>query len=293
MTPFCQPLPRSVAEEMLQVVARAVCDRPADNPAQSESRTRQMVLATLGFDPRDGLEYMLATLAFGHYQVILDSMNDVFHGQTDLLKAKTKTTIVALDRAMLEMMKELRLVRLRPVALSAEDARREAAAAQAAPAPPEPVAPAGEKAAMVDAGLAAGTPDEDARTGMAGSGLARAGLARAGLAQAGLAQAGVAQPEPATGETGAITAEPVPAQETLPRTDDRGLEFWLQLAASADAAVREHTGGADNPPPAFEDDGGTVEEHIAAFQTALAAAQEARAEADAFHEAKARVASGD
>ena len=29
MTAFCQPLPRSVAEEMLQVVARALCDRHA------------------------------------------------------------------------------------------------------------------------------------------------------------------------------------------------------------------------------------------------------------------------
>jgi hypothetical protein len=146
MTTFCQPLPGSVAEEMLQVAARALCDRPGDSSAQRDSRTRQMVLSILGFEPRDGLEVMLATLAFGHFQLILDSMSDVFHGQADALKAKTKTAIVPLGRAMLEMIKELRLVRARPVAQSAEDVRREAAAATAPPVdvPVAPVAPVHE-----------------------------------------------------------------------------------------------------------------------------------------------------
>jgi hypothetical protein len=140
MTTHCQPLPRPLAEEMLQVVARAICDRPGDSSAQRDSRTRQMVHSTMGFEPRDGLEYMLSIMAFGHFQVILDSMRDVFQGQTDAMKVKTKTTIVALDRAMLEMIKELRVVRRRPMARSAEDARREetrpmpaAAAPMAAP----------------------------------------------------------------------------------------------------------------------------------------------------------------
>src|ERR1017187_4451036 len=140
MTPPCQPLPLPVAEEMLQVVTRAICDRPGDNSDQRESRPRQMVHSVLGFEPRDGLEYMLSTIAFGHFLLILDSMREVFQGQTDAMKAKTKTTIVALDRTMLEMIKELRVVRRRPMARSAEDARREetgpipaAAAPMAAP----------------------------------------------------------------------------------------------------------------------------------------------------------------
>ena len=127
MTASCQPLPRTVAEEMLQVVARALCDRAGDSPEQREGRTRQMVSSTLGMAPRDGLEFMLATLAFGHFQIILDSMSDVFRGQTDALKAKTKTTIVPLGRAMLEMIKELRVVQVRPVEQSEQDALREAA----------------------------------------------------------------------------------------------------------------------------------------------------------------------
>src|SRR6202795_5191149 len=115
MTTPCQPLPLPVAEEMLQVVTRAICDRPGDTSAQRDSRTRQMVHSVLGFEPRDGLEYMLSTVAFGHFLLILDSMRDVFQGQADAMKAKTKTTIVALDRTMLEMIKELRVVRGRPV----------------------------------------------------------------------------------------------------------------------------------------------------------------------------------
>jgi hypothetical protein len=123
MTASCHPLPRNVVEEMLQLVGRAICDRPGETAAQREGRTNQMVHSTLGFAPRDGLEFMLAGLAIGHFNLILDSMRDVFRGQlVDQLKAKTKTTIVALDRAMLEMIKELRVESLRPVAQSLGDA---------------------------------------------------------------------------------------------------------------------------------------------------------------------------
>jgi len=53
---------------MLQVVTRAICDRPGDSPAQRESRTRQMAHTALAFEPRDGLEYMLASLVFRAFQ---------------------------------------------------------------------------------------------------------------------------------------------------------------------------------------------------------------------------------
>jgi hypothetical protein len=140
MTTQCQPFPRSLAEELLQLVARGICDRPGENAAQRESRTHQMVQSTLGFEPRDGWEYMLATLAVGHFHLLLDSMHDVFHGQVDQLKAKTKTTIVALDRALLATVKELRLARRRPAARSAEDAQYEGAVAAPSPGP-MPAAP--------------------------------------------------------------------------------------------------------------------------------------------------------
>jgi hypothetical protein len=127
MAAYCQPVPRNVAEAMLQVVARALCDRADDSPELRAGRTRQLVTTTLGLAPRDGVELMLATLAFGHFQVILDSMSDVFRGQADALKAKTKTTIVPLGRAMLEMLRELRLMQARPMVQATEGVRVEAA----------------------------------------------------------------------------------------------------------------------------------------------------------------------
>jgi hypothetical protein len=150
----CQQLPNELASEMLQIAARAICDRPSDSPAQRESRTRQMVYSTVGMQPRDGLEYMLATLVFGHFNLILDSMREVFQGQMDSMKAKTKTTIVALDRSMLALVKELRTTRQRPVMLWAESAAQKAAeatigtpdvAVAAEPASVRPMEPASER----------------------------------------------------------------------------------------------------------------------------------------------------
>jgi hypothetical protein len=137
----CQPFPRAAAEEMLQIVARATCDRPGDSAAQRESRTNQMVHATLGMEPRDGLEFMVSSLLFGHFNLILDSMRDVFQGQTDSLKAKTKAGIVGLDRSMLALVKELRESKARPLAKWAEDAKRADVAASAAPPPAKATTP--------------------------------------------------------------------------------------------------------------------------------------------------------
>jgi len=123
MTAYCHPMPHQIAEEMLQVVARAICDRPGESPAQRESRTHQMVHSVTGLTPRDGLEYMLSSLVVGHFNLILDSLHEVFAGQADAMKARTKSTIVAFDRAFIGMIRELRLERARPMATWAAEAR--------------------------------------------------------------------------------------------------------------------------------------------------------------------------
>ena len=125
MTVPCHPLPASTIQILFQDMARALCDRPEETPAQREVRTTATVRLVLGFEPRDGVEFMFSTVAVGHFSLILDAMRDVFQGQTDSVKARTKSGIVALDRAMLTMVKEFRMARARPVA---EEARREAAA---------------------------------------------------------------------------------------------------------------------------------------------------------------------
>jgi len=116
MITVCHPMPHQVAEEMLQVVTRAICDRPGESPAQRDSRTRQLVHSVTGLTPRDGLEHMLSSLVVGHFNLILDSLHEVFAGQTESLKARTKTTIVALDRAFIGLIRELRTERKRPLA---------------------------------------------------------------------------------------------------------------------------------------------------------------------------------
>jgi hypothetical protein len=146
MTAACEPLPKSVAEEMLQVVAQSICDRPGESAAQRDSRTRQMVHSTMGMQPRDGLEYMLSTMLVGHFHLILHSMREVFRGQTDSQSARTKSTIVALDRAMIGMIKEFRVQRTRPLANWTAEVPVVASEETVAP----PLAPAACMAEMVE-----------------------------------------------------------------------------------------------------------------------------------------------
>ena len=131
MTAHCHPIPGDTAQALLAFATRAICDRRGETSEQGASRTRQLVHTALGFEPRDGLEYMLATLIHGHFSLILDSMRDVFQADPGPGTHRTKTGIVALDRAMLSMLRELRLARRRPaaqpVAVGTETAREPAA----------------------------------------------------------------------------------------------------------------------------------------------------------------------
>ncbi len=277
MTPPCQPLPLPVAEEMLQVVTRAICDRPGDNSDQRESRTRQMVHSVLGFEPRDGLEYMLSTIAFGHFLLILDSMRDVFQGQTDAMKAKTKTTIVALDRTMLEMIKELRVVRRRPVSRSAEDARRQEMrppAAAATASVPVDAMPVQNVAPDVTAASEAATPVPSQPSQSEFAAFAQAMLELTASAPAKTEQ---------THATPAISG----LGEVVP------LQAGIQVAATAE----DQSCAADInkliSPPSGDADEGTFEDHIAAFEAAFAATMETLAEARAFEVENAEAATGD
>ena len=115
MTVYCQPLPASIVQEILANVVRATCDLPGQTPARRETAARAVVHATLGFQPRDTIEVMLSSLAVVHFNLILDSAHDAVAGQIDLMKARTKSTIVALNRSLLGMLKELRLAQERDV----------------------------------------------------------------------------------------------------------------------------------------------------------------------------------
>ena len=277
MTTHCQPLPRTLVEEMLQLVARAICDRPGENAAQGESRTNQMVHSTLGFAPRDGLEFMLASLAIGHFNLILDSMRDVFQGQPDQLKAKTKTTIVALGRAMLEMIKELREARRRPAAQSADNAQYDAtvAAPSSPPMPdsaemPLPVRPMSEDPQLVVAPAssrpadttAAGSAPAASVTSETASGLAPTSVSGSAPLQPGDAVPDIATP--ANQHAVSVEGDPSPGVTPLP-----DLASWTD-----------------------EDEAGLVG-RIAANEALMAAMNESIAEAWRDHRAKQAAASGD
>jgi hypothetical protein len=257
MTASCHPLPRNVVEEMLQLVGRAICDRPGETAAQREGRTNQMVHSTLGFAPRDGLEFMLAGLAIGHFNLILDSMRDVFRGQlVDQLKAKTKTTIVALDRAMLEMIKELRVESLRPVAQSLGDV---VAAPLPMPEDPQLAAAAADSSRQADTAVANPEPVASAIREVASN-------------PAPTSTPGSLQP----GDTNANLATPA-TQRSLSGEGDPSSQV------TADPELPEWT----------DEDEAALRKLIAANDAALAAANESIAEAWGEHNVQAAAASAD
>jgi hypothetical protein len=235
MIAACEPLPRSVAEEMLQVVARAICDRPGESPEQRDSRTRQMVHSTMGMQPRDGLEYILSTMLVGHFHLILHSMHEVFQGQTDAMRARTRSTIVALDRAMIGMIKEFRVERTRPLA------RRTEVKAEAMPvaANEETASPPLDTAAFVaETALAPREASERAKS--------EPEAGDAGKAD-GLEQGAPVQTRHRIGDTGKLQIRPVAAVE----------------GQSGSIAV-DHT---DDVPSGADD--GTIYENLAAFEKVL------------------------
>jgi hypothetical protein len=159
MIAACLPLPREVSEDLLQVAARSVCDRPGESPEQCASRTAQLVHASLGFLPRDGLDYILATLVFGHWGMILDSMHDVHVGMTAAMKARTKSGIVQMDRAMMDMVRVLQAAGVRPT-LAERRAERAVEAAPGAVLAGAPVEAPAEALAETPVGVLAKAPME-------------------------------------------------------------------------------------------------------------------------------------
>jgi len=115
MTPTPNATNQSIAQDMLQSIVQSICHRPGDTAAQRDARSRDVVRSIEGFRPRDPVEIMLAGVAVAHVHLIHDSTCDALSGQTDVLKARTKSTIVALDRVLIGVLKELRTAQARPV----------------------------------------------------------------------------------------------------------------------------------------------------------------------------------
>lgn len=135
MTPTCHPVPHSIAQDMLGEIVYAIADRPGQTEAHREALARGVVHSVMAFEPRDAVEIMLAGVTVAHFHLILDSTHDALRGQVlHSQKLQTKSGIVALDRRMAGLMKELRDARVRPM-------DETAAARQAAPARPTAATP--------------------------------------------------------------------------------------------------------------------------------------------------------
>jgi hypothetical protein len=93
---------------LLENIADAICNRPAESAAQRVSRRREIAELAQGFLPNDAVEMMLVSMVIAHAHLLEDATCDVFRGRDDRVKAQTKSQIVALDRGMLGYLKELR-----------------------------------------------------------------------------------------------------------------------------------------------------------------------------------------
>lgn len=157
MTTYCQLLPRSLSEEMLQLAVQAICDRPGEGPAQFEARAHVLIHTVVGCAPRDGLEHMLATLIVGHFYLQLDAMHGAFHSEPEKTAAASRS-VLALDRGLSGMLRELRAAQTRPLAPVPAEATADTQCAAPSPdseavAEPASAAPPGPEQAAISGGV--------------------------------------------------------------------------------------------------------------------------------------------
>jgi hypothetical protein len=126
---------------MINSIAEAICARPHDTAAQRAARFSMVTATVHGLQPGDAMEVMLAGMAVTHAYLIEDAARDVFRGQDERLKARTRSAIVALDRGMVGFLKELREVQAgrRKAEVAAKPEPEAVTSLDAAPAPDRPL----------------------------------------------------------------------------------------------------------------------------------------------------------
>ena len=134
MNSTCHPIHQTEAQEMLQSVVRAICDRPGENAEQREVRARDVERSVRAFAPRDPVEIMLAGMAVGHCHLILDSLHSALSAPAGGVAGRTNSGIAGLDRAMIGLLKELRIAQTRPLEGAADAAGAAGEASSSGPA---------------------------------------------------------------------------------------------------------------------------------------------------------------
>jgi len=105
----------AVAQSMLQSIVESLRDRPGDTTARRDARANEIVHCVLGFQPRDPVEIMFAGIAVTHIHLVMDASREVLVNQDYGLKTRAKSTVVAFDRGLKGILKELRLAQTRTI----------------------------------------------------------------------------------------------------------------------------------------------------------------------------------
>ncbi len=98
---------------MVLSIAEAICDRPGDTAARREARLREIVRTVMAFGPNNPVEIMLAGMAVTHAYLLQDTASSAVREPDETIKGRAKSTVVALSRAMVGVLKELRLFQKR------------------------------------------------------------------------------------------------------------------------------------------------------------------------------------
>lgn len=93
--------------DIVRDIVHALGDRPYETAEERERRSHSVERAVRSFQPRGSVETMFAGLAVTHFALIVDSARDALRGPADNARARTKSTLVSLDRMLTTFLKEL------------------------------------------------------------------------------------------------------------------------------------------------------------------------------------------
>jgi hypothetical protein len=100
---------------MLRRLVDSICDRPGETAMSRAALEDEVANGVLAFAPRDAVEFMLAGMIVSNYQLILVATHEAFVGDATVPRGKGNPGVVALERAVTGLLKELRIAQARPL----------------------------------------------------------------------------------------------------------------------------------------------------------------------------------
>lgn len=140
------PTPPAAIGTLLPLLSRDVIDAIANRPGETEARRQDRAQGALclieAFEPRDGVEVMLAGQAVMFQSLMMDTIHDSHHAVTGQEAFRHRQAAVAMSRVQLSWFKELRLHDARRYPTAAEVADHAAVLSAPAPEPASATPPA-------------------------------------------------------------------------------------------------------------------------------------------------------